>query len=166
MMKHCRYILFVFIVSLLAVCSCNTSGCLENQSSIPLAGFYSSSTKKKVSVDSISIYAVDVPGDSMLVRVGRGVSQVYMPLDITADETRYVLHYDAKDISDERLNDTIKILYDRVPYFVSNECGAMYFFDVKDHSYTFHLVDSVAITTTRFTNVDVETIQIFMRTEQ
>ena len=118
MMKHCRYILFVFIVSLLAVCSCNTSGCLENQSSIPLAGSYSSSTKKKVSVDSISIYAVDVPGDSMLVRVGHGVSQVYMPLDITADETRYVLHYDAKDISDERLNDTIKIIYDRLPYFV------------------------------------------------
>ena len=39
--------------------SCNTSGCTDNQSSIPLAGFYSYNTLREISVDSISVGGVD-----------------------------------------------------------------------------------------------------------
>ena len=86
----------VAVAALMAVAatSCNNNGCLENQSAVPRCGFYSSSSKKTVSLDSISVYAVGVPGDSMLVRCGT-VSQLYMPLDMSSDVTRYVLHYDA-----------------------------------------------------------------------
>lgn len=164
-MRFCRYILILALAAM-ALYSCSTGECLENQSAIPRAGFYSSSTKKQVSLDSVSIYAVGVPGDSMMVRVGRGVSQVYMPLDMTSDVTRYVLHYDVKELSDERLNDTLTIRYSRVPYFESSECGAMYYYDVFGYGMTTHLVDSVSIITDRFTNVDIETIRIYMRTSE
>lgn len=165
MQKILCYIL-LFVAAAIAVVGCNTTGCLENQSAVPRCGFYSMTTKKAVSIDSITVYAVDVPGDTMLVKCGRGVSSLYMPLDMSADVTRYVLHYDAAMLSDERLNDTLTINYERVPYFVSRDCGAMYFFDVKSYDCTNHLVDSVAITTERFTNVDIETIQLYMRTNE
>ena len=42
----------------------------------------------------------------------------------------------------------------------------MYYFDVKEYSCTDHLIDSVKITTERFTNLDVETIQFYMRTRE
>ena len=37
---------------------------LENQSSIPLAGFYSASTEERVVIDSIKVYGLGAPGDS------------------------------------------------------------------------------------------------------
>lgn len=163
MKRGVPYILSL-VAALVAVVSCSTNGCLENQSAVPRCGFYSMGSKSAVSIDSISVYAVGVPGDSMLVRCGKGVTSLYMPLDMSADVTHYVLHYDAEMLRDERLNDTLTIHYDRVPYFVSSECGAMFFFDVTGYEYTRHLVDSVAVTTTRFTNVDTETIKFYMRT--
>lgn len=43
---------------------CNSSGCMENQSSIPLAGFYSAGTEERVVIDSIKVYGLGAPGDS------------------------------------------------------------------------------------------------------
>ena len=166
-MRKATAFILVAVADLMAVAvtSCHNNGCLENRRAVPRCGFYSSSSKKTVSLDSISVYAVGVPGDSMLVRCGT-VSQLYMPLNMSSDVTRYVLHYDAQLLSDVRLNDTLTINYERVPYFVSHECGAMYYFDVKEYSCTDHLIDSVKITTERFTNLDVETIQFYMRTRE
>ena len=163
-MTETRKYIFAICAVMLALCACNTSGCLDNQSSLPLAGFSSSSSKSKISVDSISVYGVDVPGDSMMVRCGTGVSQVYMPFDMEHNVTRYVIHYDQKALSAERYNDTITIGYDAVPYFVSNECGAMYVYDIKDYTWTRHIVDSVAFVTSRITNANIENIKIYMRT--
>ena len=164
MMKRTRGYIFALFMLMLVAAACNTSGCLDNQSSLPLAGFYSASSKSKVTLDSISVYAVGVPGDSMMVKCGTSVSQVYMPFDLENSSVRYVLHYDQKAISDERLNDTITINYDVVPYFVSDECGAMCFFDIKNYTWTRHIVDSVAFASDRITNVNVENIKIYVRT--
>lgn len=154
------------VAALVAATSCSTNGCLDNQSAVPRCGFYSSQSKKAVSLDSITVYAVGVPGDTMLVKCGSGVAQLYMPLDMSCDSTQYVLHYDAELLRDERLNDTLTLRYERVPYFVSSECGAMYQFNVRGYAFTTNLMDSVVVTTTRFTNVDSETIQFYMRTSE
>lgn len=45
----------------LGLAACNTSGCTENQNSIPLAGFYSSAAEAQVSLDSVGVYGVGVP---------------------------------------------------------------------------------------------------------
>ena len=42
-------------LAMIAAAGCNSSGCLENQSSIPLAGFYSSGTDERVVIDSIKV---------------------------------------------------------------------------------------------------------------
>ena len=42
----------------------------------------------------------------------------------------------------------------------------MYYYDVFGYGMTTHLVDSVSIITDRFTNVDIETIRIYMRTSE
>lgn len=163
MVETRKYILPLLLL-LLVFNACSTSGCLDNQSSLPLAGFYSATTKGKISIDSISVYGVGVPGDSMMVKCGTAVSQVYMPLDMENEETKYVIHYDQKSLSDERYNDTITIRYEPVPYFVSDVCGAMYFYDVKDYTWTKHIVDSVSIISDRLTNANIENVRIYIRT--
>lgn len=158
-----KNILFATLFGLLALNACNTNGCLENQSSLPLAGFYSSSTLSKITVDSISVYAIGVPGDSMMLDCKSSVSQVYMPFDLVSNTTRYVIHYNQQSLSDESNNDTITISYDAVPYFVSSDCGAVFYYDIREYSWTPHLIDSISMET-RITNVNAENIKVFFRT--
>ena len=143
---------------------CNTSECLGNQSSIPLAGLYSATTEKAISIDSITVYGYDAPNDSMLLKNAQGIKQVYMPLRINTSETKYIFHYDQKAISGIENNDTITLKYTSKPYFDSFECGAMYQFEITEFSYTQHIMDSVAVISKIITNADVETIKIFMKT--
>lgn len=158
-------LLIIAIAAIAGINSCNTNGCLDNQSSIPLAGFYSMSTKKAISIDSLSVFGVGAPGDSSILSSSTA-SQVYLPLRNSTKVTQYVFHYNQKAISSTALNDTITINYDAFPFFVSSECGAMYNFNVSSFSFTRHVMDSVAIPTMKFTNKNVETIKIFFRTSE
>lgn len=154
----------VMLVMLLA--GCNTSGCYDNQNSIPLAKFYSYQTKAAISVDSISIGGVDVPNDSLLISNGSAVGSVYLPLRSTQSSTSYFIHYEQKALSDPRFNDTITLHYSSIPYFVSEECGAMFRYSVSSYTYTRHLIDSVGLIDTLITNADVERIRIYFRTSE
>lgn len=145
---------------------CNSVGCIENQSSIPLAGFYSKSTMKSISIDSISVGGVDAPNDSMIVRNGKDVSQVYLPLRSTKTKTSFYIHYEQKALNNDALNDTITFEYKSIPYFVSEECGAMYYYSISRMDYTRHLVDSISLIDTLTTNVDIERIRIYFRTAE
>ena len=120
----------------------NTAGCPDNHSSIPSAGFYSMSTLRAISVDSLTIGGVDAPCDS----------------------TSFFIHYNHKALNDPRLNDTITFDYDSYPYFASAECGAMYQYRITRVEYTRHLVDSVGIVDSLICNIDLEQIHIYMRT--
>ncbi len=143
--------------------SCSSNGCMDNQSSIPLAGFYSSQTKGAITVDSLTLYGVGAPGDSVLYS-NQSLKQAYMPLRITTDETQYVFHYEQKKLSSTALNDTLTIEYKKTPFFVSSECGTVYIFDIEDFAYTKHLIDSIKIPTMKITNADVETVKVYFRT--
>ncbi|MDD6025803.1 MAG: hypothetical protein PUD26_04290, partial [bacterium] len=99
--KITRVMAAVASVAMLSLLSaCGSDGCTSNTASIPLAQLYSSSTLKAIAVDSISVYGIGAPGDSMIVRCGRSISQFTMPLRTTVDETKYVIHYDQKALSD------------------------------------------------------------------
>ena len=123
-------------ILLLGACftSCNNSECFDNQSTIPLAGFYSMQTKSKITVDSLTIYGVNVPGDSILLNNG-SVSSLYIPMPLSGNKVDY------------------------------NECGAIYKYDITGYKYTNHLIDSIALPTMEFNNVDTEVIKIYFRTE-
>lgn len=145
--------------------SCNNDSCQSNSTSLPLAGFYSSADGRKVSVDSLTIYGIGAPGDSAIVRCGRAVQQAYLPLRTTVSTTQYVLQYEALGIPKPEYNDTITLTYDKRPYFEDSQCGALYVFDITSHSCTHHFVDSLVVRSSHITNLDVETLQIYFRTE-
>ena len=167
MTKIARAMVAVASVAMLSLLSaCGSDGCTSNTASIPLAQLYSSSTLKAIAVDSISVYGIGAPGDSMIVRCGRSISQFTMPLRTTVDETKYVIHYDQKALSDERNNDTITLRYKTDAMFDSKECGVVYAFEVSDFYYTRHLIDSMAMPYNRITNLTSVAVQLYMRTQQ
>ncbi|MDE6309302.1 MAG: hypothetical protein K2L93_07050 [Muribaculaceae bacterium] len=150
------------LAALLLMAGCNTSGCLDNGSSIPLAGFYFSDGKP-IQLDSLAIHGVGAPNDSLLITPGTTVSEVYLPLRSTANATSYVIHYTYKALDSDRYNDTISLDYTSIPYFVSEECGAMYYYHIDQMDYTTHLIESIEITDSLITNVDQQRLKIYMR---
>lgn len=155
----------VLLMVLSLVASCTTDGCLNNQNSLPLAGFYSSSTGLAIALDSVDIGGVGAPHDSLLHTTGSTVSEVYLPFRSAAKETSFYLHYTEQALDNPIFNDTITFRYTSEPYFASEECGAMYCFRITDVQYTTHIIDSVGVADSVITNVDIQRIRIYMRTE-
>lgn len=152
----------------LAVCfgACGSSGCLENSTTLPLAGLYSSSTLQPISVDSLEIRGLGAPGDSLLLAPTRSTGSVYMPFRADYPSVSWVFAFRTEYLDYPELYDTLTFVYETIPYFASADCGALYIYRVTEYSYTNHLIDSVAVTDSLFTNVDREQIQIYYRTAE
>lgn len=153
----------IVIAVIIGTSSCGNNECFDNQTTLPLAGFYSMQTKSAITVDSLTVYGVGAPGDSLLLD-NEQQSKVYMPLPLSGNSTSFVFHYNQKRLNYVELNDTLTINYNSYPQFISNECGVIYKYKVTDFFYTHHLIDSIALPTMEFNNKDIETIQIFFRT--
>ncbi len=154
------------ILLALAAAACNSSGCLDNGSALPLAGFYSSQSGESISVDSLEIRGNGAPGDSVLVGPSKSGTQVYLPMRADAPETTWIISYKQKALDFPELNDTISFIHETIPYFASEECGAMYIYRITGVRHTTHLIDSITVTDPLITNVDLERIKIFFRTAQ
>ena len=141
--------------------ACNSSGCLDNQSSIPLAQFRSSGNGADISVPGLQIHGIGAPNDSVIPISG---SQVYLPMRASDSNTSWCFHYAQEGLDDPELNDTISFTYESTPFFASEECGAMYRYVITDFTYTRHLIDSVGLLDSVITNVDRERIRIYFRT--
>lgn len=157
-------IYIIGVIALAAAVSCNNNGCLENQSALPLAGMYSAETGKPISVDGLAISGVGAPGDSVLSD-DKSVRQIYLPMRSTANSVEWCFHYNQGGIDSPEFNDTIAFDYTSQPFFAGEECGAMFFYTITAMRHTSHLIDSVSITDSLITNLDIERIQIFFRTE-
>lgn len=153
-------------ISASIISGCSSSGCLENQNSIPLAGFYSKNTLKSIAIDSISIGGIGAPSDSLITDNGQGVSQVYLPFRSSTESVSFYIHYNQEALNYDIFNDTITFDYTSIPYFVSEECGAMYFYSIKKMEYTRHIIDSISITDSLVKNTDIERIKIYFRTSE
>ncbi|MBD5197546.1 MAG: hypothetical protein HDS86_00085 [Bacteroidales bacterium] len=150
----------------IAVESCNDIGCTDLRSSIPLAGFYSSSSESQVTLDSLLIGGVGAPHDSLLVDSGAHTSSLYLPFRAEKPSTSYFIKYVSKGLDFTELIDTITFDYTSTAYFASADCGAMFIYDIKSVSYTRHLIDSVGITDSLINNMDMERIKVFFRTSE
>lgn len=166
-MKSILYIITgLVLLAALVLQSCSNVGCTENQNSLPLAGFYSMSTGHAIIPDSITVGGVDAPSDTLLLTLGSRVSSLYLPFRSTRPSTSFYIRYCQKALDRPELNDTLTFDYDAVPYFASEDCGAMYHYRVTAYTYTRHLIDSVGMTDSLITNVDRETIRIYFRTAE
>lgn len=145
-----------------AVYSCNTSGCTDNQSALPLAGFYSSQTKAAITLTDLTVTGEGAPGDSALYGASESLSEIYLPFRSTQTSTAYLLSYELDSVT--TVTDRIAFTYSAEPQFVSEECGAMYFYRINSLSYTTNIIDSVRIVDSLVTNTNLQRIEIFFRT--
>lgn len=159
-------IVIALAVAATLACGCNSSGCTDNGSAIPLAGFYSSATGKAITLDSLAIFGLGAPHDSALCRPGTVVSEIYLPMPPQANSVAWKIEYKDSLLDNPAFYDTISFRYESIPYFASEECGAMYCYRLRAVSHTSHLIDSVTLTDSLITNADRQTIQIFFRTDQ
>lgn len=152
--------------TLLIASGCSTSGCTDNQSSIPYAGFYSSANGQAISLSGLEVGGVGAPNDSLLYNGTSSLSAIYLPLRSTTDRTAFYFHYNQPGLDNDDLNDTLTLTYSSKPYFASEECGAVVTYRIKSLTYTRHLIESVELTDSLITNTDIERIKIFFRTQQ
>ncbi len=162
MAKILSYIVIFFTI-IAPLSSCSTSGCLENGSAIPLAGFYSSETGKGISTQSIEIRGFNAPNDSTLLHAGSSVSEVYLPMRNDARTTEWEFTYYDTENQEMGIYDVISFNYEAIPYFVE-ECGAMYVYRVDEIEYSTNMIDSVVLVTPVITNADIESFKIYFRT--
>lgn len=163
-MKNLFHITAAALLAVTLHTGCNSTGCTENQNSVPLAGFYSMSTGDAISVDSLAIGGVGAPNDSLLIGPSERASQVYLPLRSTETSTTFVIKYMQKALAQYGLEDRITFYYESSPWFASEECGAMYHYRITRVSHTSQLLDSVGISDSLITNIERETIGLYFRT--
>lgn len=152
------------VASVVALSGCNTSGCTDNQSALPLAGYYSSATGQAISVADFDIAGVGAPGDSLLYLAGVARSEVYLPFRSDAASTSYLFTYYADATT--TVTDRITFTYTSEPYFASEECGAMYYYRITGLTYTRNIIDSIGIVDSLITNANSQRIHIYFRTSQ
>lgn len=143
---------------------CNAVGCTENQNSVPLAGFYSMSTDEAIAVDSLAISGEDAPNDSLLVGPSERASEVYLPLRATSTATTFVIKYMQKALAAYNFEDRITFYYESIPWFASEDCGAMYHYRITRVAHTMQLLDSIGISDSLVTNLERQTIKLYFRT--
>lgn len=148
--------LTALILTTLTLTACSTSGCLDNQSALPLAGFYSEATGDAIDVTNLTVRGVGAPLDSALLR-NTTAGQVYLPFRASQPSTTYIFTADGVD-------DEVTFTYSSIPYFASEECGAMYRYRITGVQHTDAFIDSVAVTDSLITNVNLEQIRIYFRT--
>lgn len=162
--KILKYHIILLFFAATMLSGCNSSGCTENQNSIPLAGLYNSSTRQKTSFSGIQVTGLGAPGDSILYDGKGSINEMYLPLRPSVDMTSFVFHYTQEDLDFDEYNDTITMRYDAMPYFASEQCGAMWQFHINSLSTTHHLIDSIVVSDPQITNIDIERIKIYFKT--
>ena len=165
-MKRLLYITASAFAASLLIQACSSTGCTENQNSVPLAGFYSMSTGDAITIDSLAIGGVGAPNDSLLVGPSERASQVYLPLRSTETSTTFVIKYMQKALAQYGIEDRITFYYESMPWFASEECGAMYHYRITRVSHTSQILDSVGISDSIVTNIERETIGLFFHTSE
>lgn len=153
-------------LSCMALSGCNSSGCTENRSAVPIADFYSSTTGEAIMLDSVQIHGVGSPGDSILLAAGKNTAQVYLPMRSQYTSTSWCLSYKWKYTDNPQLNDTVTFDYKSIPWFAGEECGAMYYYRIERVRHTMHLLDSIAVTDSLITNATLASLRFYFRTAE
>lgn len=149
-------LLFLLVLAILGA-ACSNSGCLGNGSSIPLVAFYDYETGQQGSLNGLTVKGIGAPGDSLLAD-SASLTQVYLPLQVSTSSSSFVFDFNYEGVEP----DTLTLRYEAVPYFHSEECGAMYIFNISDFSVTHHVIDSIAIPNKVINNEDRISIKLFI----
>lgn len=157
-MRGMRNILWLIPLLVLSIVGCNGE-CYENQNALPLASFQLLDSNRTVMMDSLRVYGIGQPHDSVLWDGGT-VEQLYLPFRIDQDSTQYVFeHLRTKE------RDTVTFRYDRSPVLASYECGVSYVYIIRSITSTGPFIDSVACPDGEINNVNKANLIIFLHNE-
>ena len=158
-MNKLTHIALTLIAACTLLAACNNGGCYENGSSLPLASFYVG--PKQATVTGLTVMGIGVPGDSLLAD-NAAMKEMYLPLRANATTTSYHIGrwVTINNVRTE-LKDTITFEYEAVPFFHSEECGAMYNFDIRGLHHTTRGIDSIVMITNTITNLPAPSMKIY-----
>ena len=142
---------------------CNSDGCTEMRSAMPIAQLRNSATGEVATLDSLDIHGIGVAGDSLLVSAGTAVSKQYLPLRYSASSVRWCIAYRYAGLDNDRLNDTLTLTYTSSPWLADDDCGAMYRYTITGATSTTHLIDSVSVVQAEVTNLEDVNLNIYFR---
>lgn len=123
------------------------------------------SSGKSIAVNEVEIGGVGAPNDSLLVSSSQSVGEVYLPLRHTADYTSFFFRYTSEELNTPSLVDTLSLGYTSEPYFASEECGAVYRYNIRTLSYTRHIIDSIGLLDSVVNNANLQRMHIYFRTD-
>lgn len=143
--------------------SCNGTGCTDNRSSIPLAGFYDWDSGQEVTLRGITIGGIGAPNDT-LIKDDTNVSTVYLPFRHDRNETSFYFRYNDIETADSVAPaDTITFCYTATPYLASEDCGVTYTYLINKVMHTSLLIDSIGIAPgdSLIDNIEMQRIKIY-----
>lgn len=160
-MKFLPFIVICAILQFMIV-SCDDT-CGENKNTIPLAGFYvNDSGVVPMNVDSLEVYGIGVPGDSILSPASESKERIYLPFEIDSDTTCYMFRLCVADAPRES---EVTFIYSRTPRFADAECGVNYIYDIRKIECKGNLIDSVTCPQGFIDNNNKENLRIYLRND-
>ena len=151
-------VLLIAAMSLL-IAACGDDSCYDNGSSLPLATFFVGNSQQ--TINGLTIEGINAPGDARLID-SSSVNEAYLPLRASATSTSFRLWHWISLAGDAiQLCDTITLDYQPIEYFHSNECGAMFNFNINHVLCTHHGIDSVVLLTPLVTNAKTPALRIY-----
>ena len=145
----------------ISIGACSNDSCYDNGSSLPLATFYVGNSQQ--TINGLTIMGIGAPGDSLLLDSAT-VKEAYLPLRASQTATSFLVrHWRTNGIDRIAVNDTLSIDYQPIEYFHSIECGAMFNYDIKLVTCTFHGIDSIVLVKDFIDNSRTPAIRIHFR---
>ncbi|MGM0532015.1 MAG: DUF6452 family protein [Bacteroidota bacterium] len=145
---------FLFALLIVAACSffsCEEQECDQSMNNNAGVAFYTfqDDAEKEAAIKTLSVYA-EARSDSLLYDSSANRRGVSLPLDPSKDFSHFIFVIGS-------WNDTVKINYSRELNLVSQACGFMTDFHIKEAKTTHHLIDSIVVTNKEITQNEDET---------
>jgi hypothetical protein len=128
-----------FIVLLVLLSACGSSGCYENTDVKVYCQFYSDSLQSTVSLNKVSVWGV---GSDSLIYNSATSTELALELNPDSTTTRFVVSAQT-DTSD--ITDTLTFIYHNKAWFVSMDCNCL----------TFSTIDTCFNTGSLFTSINI-----------
>ncbi len=156
------FVAILCVVALLFLpVACNTEACLDRKSSIMTVDFRAyGDTALAVRVDSLSVYGIGQPTDSLLLDRA-SVSSFQATLRSDKDTTQYVLYYDQYNLNPRYSRDTLTFIYHAYVQFETAECGAIYVYVIDEFRYTTWQIIQAEMRTPEIDNREIENVRLY-----
>lgn len=146
--------LFPLLGLLLISVSCTPESCFDETNAYLKGTFYSSTTGKTVTPDSLTMYGIHLSA-TKIYNKATGIQPAYIPLNAGFGSSSFVIRING-------VSDTITVWYSSSPYLISMECGYTFHHKLTDTIYyTRHQIEDIVIKNENVTTLKEENIRIF-----